>query len=124
MKLQDFISETLKDIFAGIKVAQNHVAKIEGAINPTGLKYLSGSSGVVQHIETSRIGQEIEFDLEICESKEKSGEGKAGIEIHVLSFGAKAKTATKDRSANRLKFKIPVIFPKGKYEEKETGSTE
>ncbi len=121
MKLQDFISETLKEIFAGLKVAQDHVAKIGGAINPTDLIYLNGSLAKVQHKKTSRIGQEIDFDLEVCESKEKSGEGKAGVEIHVLSFGGKIKTATQDRSVSRLKFKIPVIFPKGEYKENKHG---
>jgi len=117
MKLQDFISETLKEIFAGLKDAQNNVAEIGGAINPTGLIYLSGSSGVVQHLQTSRIGQEIEFDLEICESEETISKGEAGVGIQIIKVGGKIETATQDRSANRMKFKIPVIFPKVEYKE-------
>ncbi len=63
MQVKDFISESLKQVVEGIKDSQPRVAELRGAVNPKGLNYLQGSSGVVQHLETSRIGQEIEFDM-------------------------------------------------------------
>ena len=84
MKLKDFITETLKEIIDGVKGAQQYAAEAGGAINPKGLMYLEGSSGTVQHQETSRIGQELEFDIEITASEEEKTKGGAGIFISAI----------------------------------------
>ncbi len=120
MKLQDFISGTLKELVDGVKEAQPYVEKNGGAINPIGLLYLKDSAGVVQHLETSRIGQEVEFDLEVIVSEEKNKEGAGSISIPYTTIGIKGVILKKvqNRSVNRVKFKIPVIFPKGEYKEK------
>ena len=117
MKLQDYLSETLKEIFTGLKEAQDHVVKIGGAINPIDLVYLNGSLAKVQHKKTSRIGQEIEFDLEVMVSKGKDKKGKGSISIYSIGIGGEIQSETQNRSVNRVKFKIPVIFPKSEYKE-------
>jgi hypothetical protein len=117
MKLQDFISGTLKELMDGVKNAQKYAAVSGGAINPKGLVYLKESSGVVQHRETSRIGQEIEFDIEVTASEEKKTKGGAGVLISIVGLGVQGQSGAENRSVNRIKFKVPVIFPKGEYKE-------
>lgn len=117
MKLKDFITETLKEIIDGVKGAQQYAAEAGGAVNPKGLIYLEGSSGAVQHQETSRIGQELEFDIEISASEEEKTKGSAGIFISAIGLGLQGQSGAENRSVNRIKFKIPVIFPKMEYKE-------
>jgi hypothetical protein len=117
MKLQDFISGTLKELMDGVKSAQKYATESGGAINPRGLIYLDGSSGMVQHKETSRIGQEIEFDIEVTASEEEKIKSGVGILVSIVGFGVQGQSGSENRSVNRIKFKIPVIFPKGEYKE-------
>jgi len=118
MKLQEFITSTLKELIDGVKNAQEHAKKCGGAINPTGLQYLEGSSGTVQHKKTSRIGTDIEFDIEVLVSDQNEKKGGAGVSVPILKVGFDGKSGSENRSVNRVKFKVPVIFPKGEYTEK------
>jgi hypothetical protein len=118
MKLEDFITSTLKDVINGVKGAQKHAEECGGAINPKGLQYLTGSSGTIQHKETSRIGTDIEFDIEVLVTKQKGSKGKLSVSIPtVVDAGVGGQSGTENRSINRVKFKVPVIFPKGEYSE-------
>jgi len=117
MKLKDFITETLKEIIDGVKGAQQHAAEAGGAINPTGLLYFEGSSQAIQHKKTSRIGQDIEFDIEVAAVEEEKTKGGAGIFIGSIGLGLQGQSGAENRSVNRIKFKIPVIFPKMEYKE-------
>ena len=115
MKVQDFITTTLKELIAGVKGAQKYAAHAGGAINPSGLQYLTGSSGTVQHKKTTRIGTDIEFDIEVTVREEKKKGGKVGAKLVMLSSGIEGQTIGEDKSVNRIKFKVPVIFPKMEY---------
>jgi hypothetical protein len=121
MELKLFVSETLKQLFDGVKDAQPYVKELGGALNPMGLNYPNAR---LQHRETSRMAEEIEFDLEltVTDSKEETKSGGLGAVISVLTanVGKGSKTAGENRSVTRIKFKIPVLFPRMKYEEKET----
>jgi len=65
--------------------------------------------------KTTRVGQEVEFDLEVTISEEK-GKGAKGS-IPVINIGGHLETTIQNRSVNKVKFKIPVIFPKSEYRE-------
>lgn len=116
MEIQDFINETLVQIFTGIQQAQKPAKDLGGSINPIGLNYLKESSGAVQHRETSRIGQEIEFDLAVVAQEEKGKKGRVGIGISCLKTDGQMESTTKNEIVNRVRFRIPVIFPKSTYE--------
>ena len=92
MELKDFVSETLKQLIDGVKEAQPYAIESGGAINPKGLQYLEGSSGVVQHKETTRIGQEIEFDLEVTVIEEKGRKEGAGVFVLGIGLGTQKKS--------------------------------
>ena len=117
MNVQSFIENVFTEIFSGIKEAQIYANEIGGAINPKGLNYLEGSSGAVQHKETTRIGQEIEFDIAVVAQEEKGKEGVFGLSIPYLTTKGRASSSSTDETINRVRFKIPVIFPKSSYEE-------
>ncbi len=115
MKVSEFVQETLREIVKGVKDSHGPVQKLGGAVNPKGCQYLSPSAGSVQHKKTSRIGQDVEFDIEVSVAESKRVEG--GAKIPVLSV--EGERVSENRVVNRVRFKVPVIFPKGEYKEKE-----
>ena len=118
VQLDEFITETLKQLIEGVKNAQAGAKVMGGAVNPKGLIYGPNSSYDFQHKETTRVGTDIEFDLEITatESKEK----KEGVKVPLIGIklGVQRSSGVENRARNRVKFKVPVLFPKSVYEEK------
>lgn len=119
MQVKEFVSETLKQVIEGVKDAQPRATELGGAVNPKGLRYLDGSSGAVQHQETTRIGQEIEFDIAVTVAETDEAKGGLGLMIATFGLGAQVKTSSAEQLVNRIKFRIPVIFPKSEYKEDE-----
>lgn len=119
MELDRFISESLVGIAKGIKDAQEKYDKIGGQVNPKDSQYLNPDITAIQHKPTSRIGQVVEFDLSIRESSTNDKLGKAGIEVFdaVSILSGKIQKSTASGYANKIRFKIPVIFPKSYYKE-------
>jgi len=119
MKLDQFISQALIDIANGIKKAQKEYENIGGQVNPRGLNYIHPDILAVQHKETSRIGQIIEFDLTVTGGGKIEGSAKAGIEVMDIGLSGKVQGTSETGHLNKLRFKIPVIFPKSVYKEDE-----
>jgi len=113
ISLKDFISQTLTQLVEGIKDAQGNVEDLGGSVNPKGSLHLSGSSATIQHKETSRMGSEVEFELAVTGSDTAKGDGKLGIWVLAGSISKSLETGY----VNKIRFSVPVIFPKGEYSE-------
>jgi len=111
MKLQEFVSETLKEIIAGVKESQKY-AESEGAwISPhmfahgdkTSIRYIAEKGGA--NIE------QIEFDVAVTSTEGSATEAGAGIFVAAIGLGAKGKSDTSSSSISRIKFSIPLGLP-------------
>lgn len=120
MELKDFIAQTISQIMEGVKEAQKLAKKAGGAVNPKGQLYSSAESAPFQDRETTRIGDFINFDvaLEVTEEKAESGGAKLSI-LSVGKIGGELSGKRENRSINRVNFRLPVIYPKGDYKEKD-----
>lgn len=120
MKLQEFISETLKEIIAGVEESQKYAASHNSGVNP-GMKMV-GDKKEVRYIahEYSVYIEKIEFDVAVTSTE--GSETKAGIGIMVagIGLGAKGKSDTSSSSISRIKFSIPIALPR---QLQQTGST-
>lgn len=112
MTLEDFISETLKQIITGVKAAQE-ISKENGAsINPPnikfrtdqGMKYWDGHSG-------SPV-ENIEFDIALTTIEGSSAKGGLGIFVGAAGIGAQGQSNSTNQTVNRLKFSVPLMLPK------------
>lgn len=99
MELKTFVSETIKEIMEGVADAQKHI--IEGVPKT--------DSGVIQI--GSQSFESIEFDVSVTSSDTQGTEGKAGVSIKIVDFGVKGNTLNQNSTTNRIRFKVPVIFP-------------
>jgi hypothetical protein len=120
MELKDFIAQTISQIMEGVKEAQKLAEKLGGGVNPKGQVYLTAESAPFMDKETTRIGDFIHFDVEVEVTEGKTESGGAKISIPSIGgFGGKLSRKKQNRSINRVKFRLPVIYPKGKFNEKE-----
>lgn len=107
MELNRFISETLKEIIAGVKDAQEFAKENGACINPNQFGTLTSPKHILDMGDgTVSIVQPVEFDVCVTHTKKKSGKG--GIEI--LSGGMENSTNT----ASRIKFSVAVSLPRMK----------
>ncbi|HOD81286.1 MAG TPA: hypothetical protein PKG77_07665 [Phycisphaerae bacterium] len=109
MNLQDFVSESLKQIVAGIKDAQESLK--DRAINP-GVAPL-WREGLSKHyaIVNERILEAVQFDVAVTVTDQESN--KKGIAVFAGWFGAggQKEAGQANTSVSRIKFSVPVSYP-------------
>ena|SRR5271157_6044474 len=113
MKLQDFISETLREIIDGVDAVKQHYKEKGGSVDSSGFIYGEKldlyyfDSGTPDSYGTRRAVQMIEFDVASEGSETKGG---FGVLVGSLGAGLKGKKGTANTSSNRIKFSIPVAL--------------
>jgi hypothetical protein len=111
MTLEDFISESIKQIIGGVKQAQIYAAKNGAHINPSGYIVINSSIGAIRDPYAKSYGQLIDFDIAVTTKDEKEVSGKAGLSITVFKTGIDGKHNNENVSTNRIKFSIPILLP-------------
>ena len=96
MNLQEFVSESLKQIMTGITNAQTDPANT-GTINPIPRDGYAAT-------------QNIEFDVAVTVSQEKGTKGGIGIFVGAVGVGTQGQSESSNISVSRIKFSVPVKF--------------
>lgn len=111
MKLQEFLSETLREVIAGVKNAQTYAAENGAEVNPAaatkqpGRRLVPGSSGGFVAV------QEIEFDVAVTSTDTSETQAGAGIFVAALGIGVKDKSDTLNSCVSRIRFSVPIVLP-------------
>lgn len=114
MKLNEFITETIKHVIDGIENA-NTYAKTKGSkISGDNLSIMKGDGTIFYDTETGETIGKIDFDIAITVKEED--QSNAGIGIFVSSFfgGIQGQTTSENSTVNRIKFFVPFHYPKSK----------
>ena len=111
MKLDEFISESLQQLIAGVTVAQEKAKIAGGIINPRGVGDYSGSRTQPILMYRGIMVQNVEFDIAVSVSDKRGGEAGAGIFVGPVSIGGKGSKESENQSTNRLRFTVPVTLP-------------
>lgn len=107
MELEKFVSETLKEIIAGVKDAQEFAAKNDACVNPNQFGTLVSPKHILDMGDgTVSIVQPVQFD--VCVTHFKKDSGKLGIEI---VSGSKECI---NGAESRIKFSVAVSLPRMK----------
>jgi hypothetical protein len=111
VRLEDFVSETLKQIINGVKSAQEYSGKLDASINPPRLTFRT-DQGEIRLVdpETRRIAQEIDFDIAVT-TTEGTTKGGIGIFVGPLAVGSQGQSDATNSSMSRIKFKVPILLP-------------
>ena len=111
MKLQEFVSETLKEIITGVKEAQEYAAKQDARVSPR--MHVMGSAEGNRLVTASNHDPLciVEFDVAVTSTEGSTKEGGAGIFVAAVGMGAKRTSDTSSSSISHIKFMIPVLLP-------------
>jgi hypothetical protein len=102
--LKDFVSETLKEIVAGVKEAQK-IAKDEGAvINPI-LDTLTAK----MKYDSAEV---VDFDVAVTASSKEKARGGISVLLAPVGLGAGYEAGEEFTSVSRVKFSVKVFFTK------------
>jgi hypothetical protein len=113
MKLEDFISDSISQIVSGLKKAQNEIHP-DASINPKGMSLMHKQlEGRRYDQKTSSLEEFIEFDIAVTQETGTETAGGVGVFLGAVSLGSKGESENKETSISRIKFRIPVVFPRG-----------
>lgn len=98
MDLQEFVTESLKQIMTGVSNAQKDPANT-GVINA-----ILPGTGLYTPV------QQIEFDVAVTVSQEKGTKGGIGIFVGAVGVGTQGQSQSSNISVSRIKFSVPVRF--------------
>jgi hypothetical protein len=116
MDIQTFVSETLRQVVAGIHLAQKTVAQesIGAKINPRGITALAKNANGQKEphdINTKLPVHQIEFDIAVTVSESSEGKAGGGLLIAGLGIGGQKTAASENLSVSRVSFTVPVVWP-------------
>ena len=107
MELREFISESLKQIIAGVKQARDYAKGDEARINPS----VTPRPGSLYHMASNTHLQDIEFDVAVTVTEEKEKAGKISVLAGIFGGEAGGQSRASNASISRIKFSVPVVLP-------------
>ena len=111
MELQDFVTETLKQIITGVKEATVHAKESGAELNPTNLTWSGGDTRIITHISNGAIVQNIEFDIAVTTTDSSKSKGGVGVFVGAVGIGTSAQSQEENTSLSRIKFSVPLSLP-------------
>lgn len=108
MELSTFITSTLNEIFKGVEDAFAHRDVVSGTEDVSAIRGEIGHySGPVEK------NQFISFDISVSSTEAKTKKGGGGIKVvEIFSVGGEASRADTVSQANRIKFDVPITYPR------------
>ncbi|MBY0500199.1 MAG: hypothetical protein K2P74_11425 [Nitrosomonas sp.] len=110
MNIDDFVSETLKQIIKGVAVAQEFGNTCNAKVNPITARFHSSTEGHAYCTETGVPLQNVEFDVAVTVSEEKAA-SEEGAVMGAISVSPANSSTTQNSSISRIKFQVLVLLP-------------
>jgi hypothetical protein len=113
MQLKDFVSQTLNQIVEGIATAQKFAEERGALVNPKGLIGLKEKADYWDR-ETGEAASRVDFDVAVTAVDGKGTKGGVGVFVGAFGLGTQGESESSKSSVSRVKFSVPVHFPKSK----------
>lgn len=114
MELQQFIAESLRQIVTGVADAQKVLAETGGEVAPRSKRGYQEGQGYIEHFDESQPVFRVEFDVAVTASEGSQTKGGIGVVVGFLGVGSQGKTDTTNSSVSRIKFEVPIAYPRGR----------
>lgn len=111
MELKDFIKETILQIIAGVKNAQEEVIQFGAYVSPMFIKSDRLDTIVTTDGSKDVNVEVVNFDISVTESSSETGTKEDKIGISVIRAGGKNEKETENVSVNRISFSVPIVLP-------------
>ncbi|TKB43975.1 hypothetical protein [Thalassotalea mangrovi] len=113
MELKEFVKETLIQISAGIKDAQEEIRNSGGVVNPAHREKAENTGD--SHFGVLPNGQNIflvDFDVSVTVVEEAETDAKAKLNVaSLLTLSAGGDSAKSSKAINNISFKVPLALP-------------
>lgn len=113
--LKDFVSESLKQIIAGVSDAQVYAGTVGAEINPYRLQIYKASSTENVLYSDSHPGmllmRMVEFDVAVTAVESGQVKGGIGVLAGIVGLGTQGQVTAQDSTASRIRFSVPVFLP-------------
>lgn len=110
MKLDDFVSETLKQIIKGVVAAQEFGNTQNAMVNPISARFHGSTEGQAYCSETGVPLQHVTFDVAVTIAEEHTTT-EEGNTVGSISVSPASSNSTQNSSISRIKFDVPVLLP-------------
>jgi len=107
MELKDFVSETLKHVMEGVKMAQEKATELGGTVNPQGFI----NSGMPTRLQGDLVAHVINFDIVVSTYDTDKAKGGVGIFVGEIGVGVRGEAESQSTAVNRIQFSVPVYLP-------------
>lgn len=121
MELKKFIKYAIDEVVSGVQEAQEKYLDGDVIICPPNIDMQSTAEGVVGIINTNNIKYSsnqtvsaIHFDVSVTAEDKMTAGAKGGLNIFDLGLSTNISNAEVSKEVSRLKFTIPLVFPKHK----------
>jgi hypothetical protein len=112
MQLNEFITETLNQIFKGISDSKQSANKNGFQVNPWIVKGASDMTNILVDRQTKTPLQIVEFDVAVTTVDSKKAKGGAGVFVAGLGIGGQMQSDTQNNIVSRIKFSVPIALPR------------
>lgn len=109
VELQQFISETLVQIVAGVKDAQTQVEELGGMVHPS-IWQDDPTGEYAGKIQISKL-REVNFDVAVTTSETAGKKGGLGVFVGAVGIGAQAEGASTNSAISRIQFSVLLGLP-------------
>ncbi|ATZ74166.1 hypothetical protein CWC33_10895 [Idiomarina sp. X4] len=117
MNLKEFISESIVEIVEGIVDAQSRIQSDDAKIVPEISKVFTqsqtgGTNLALGWDKQSNLIHSVEFDIAVTANEGTETRGGIGVVAGVFALGSQGKSLESNQSISRLKFRVPISFPR------------
>lgn len=111
MQLNEFITETLQQIFTGISDAKQSADDNGFQVNPWIVSGTSDMTNVLVDRKTQTPVQKVDFDVAVTTVESEQSKGGAGIFVAGLGLGGQIQSGAQNSIVSRIKFSVPISLP-------------
>ena len=113
MKLDEFISETIKSIIKGVSESQKYASENGAIVNPN-VSYKDIDNTMVSYLKdrdgASKV-YNIDFDISVVTSENKEKEGGASINVYSLKAGGGVSKKENNENISKINFSVNIVLP-------------
>lgn len=110
MELKEFISQSLLQIFEGVRQAQENTKELGGSIATKVIAPQRDHQSIIGFNHKDAV---ILVDFDVSLTTVDASNSKAGLGLFVAAFGGgvQAGSESTNNQLNRLRFSVPVVLP-------------
>lgn len=116
MKLDEFISETIKAVIKGLDDCKEFAIQHNARINPRFNPKNSDENYIYYNKENGAVKvSKVDFDVAVTVTEKEENGINAGISVYGIGLGAKTKGTEENKTISRINFSVDVALPNTDY---------